>query len=293
MTGGAGARSGLQSRSSLSQRLLTAAIAAPPTLALLLLGPVTTAALVAAVVIASVEEWTRLAPQRPSGQPPARRRPRPSAWVLGALSVPPVLASLGPILIPMFQPVWVLFDLLLLAPAAAALLVWALSAILGLGQGRHHARGALYLSGCGLSIVWLALVDPTGLALLIALVWATDILAFFGGRAFGGAKLAPAISPKKTWSGLVCGMIGAGIAGVVWALLTQRFPAGSAFLLGLGIAALAQMGDLYLSKLKRQAGVKDSGDLLPGHGGILDRIDGLLPTAPTLTVVFILAALFD
>ncbi|RZM07236.1 MAG: phosphatidate cytidylyltransferase, partial [Sphingomonas sp.] len=111
----------------------------------------------------------------------------------------------------------------------------------------------------------------------LLVVWGTDTGAYFAGRKFGGPKLAPRLSPNKTWSGLVGGAITALIVGAVVAVLGKL----SAPFLGLGgaMALLAQAGDLYESWLKRVAGVKDSGRLLPGHGGALDRFDGLVPVA--------------
>jgi phosphatidate cytidylyltransferase len=111
----------------------------------------------------------------------------------------------------------------------------------------------------------------------MVVTWATDIFAYFGGRAIGGPKLAPKVSPNKTWAGLIGGMVGAGVLGAATALalgLAAPFLYAGA-LMGL----VAQLGDLYESGVKRRAGVKDSGSLLPGHGGVLDRLDGLLPVA--------------
>jgi phosphatidate cytidylyltransferase len=115
--------------------------------------------------------------------------------------------------------------------------------------------------------------------------WATDIFAFFAGRAVGGPKLAPRLSPNKTWAGLIGGMIGAGLAG--WTV-ARLFDLGFPFLwIGAPMGAVAQLGDLYESWEKRRAGVKDSGTLLPGHGGVLDRLDGLLAVS---TATFLLLA---
>lgn len=110
-------------------------------------------------------------------------------------------------------------------------------------------------------------------ALLV--VWATDIGAFFAGRAIGGPKLAPGISPNKTWAGLAGGIAAAGLVGGTVAFVAG-LPATALYIGGL-LAVVAQGGDLLESWLKRRAGVKDSGRLLPGHGGMLDRVDGTLP----------------
>ncbi len=110
---------------------------------------------------------------------------------------------------------------------------------------------------------------------LMIVTWATDICAYFAGRSIGGPKLAPRISPNKTWAGLIGGIGGAAVFGYLVAHLLQL---GSPFLyIGGAMAVIAQAGDLYESWVKRRAGVKDSGSILPGHGGVLDRLDGLLP----------------
>jgi phosphatidate cytidylyltransferase len=112
---------------------------------------------------------------------------------------------------------------------------------------------------------------------MFIVTWATDILAYFAGRSIGGPKLAPRISPNKTWAGLVGGVIGAGILGFAaakWLQLDAPFTS-----LGAPMGLVAQLGDLFESWVKRRAGVKDSGSILPGHGGVLDRLDGLLAVA--------------
>lgn len=111
---------------------------------------------------------------------------------------------------------------------------------------------------------------------LLAVVWATDTCAYFAGRLIDGPKLSPRYSPKKTWSGLAGGMIGAGVAAVLvtyWAGLPGLLMAGA---LGAVTAFVSQAGDIFESACKRHFNVKDSGALIPGHGGILDRVDGLL-----------------
>lgn len=129
-----------------------------------------------------------------------------------------------------------------------------------------------------------------GLALwTLAIVWATDIGAYFSGRYFGGPKLAPSISPAKTWSGLVGGAVAAGVIGPVVASLTH-LPI-VCFVLGAPLGLLAQAGDLFESWLKRIAGVKDSGTMIPGHGGVLDRLDGVVPVASVMGLLRLLGAL--
>lgn len=118
---------------------------------------------------------------------------------------------------------------------------------------------------------------------VFAMVWATDIGAYFAGRAFGGKRLAPSISPSKTWSGLIGGMIAALVVG---ATLGDRAEImGVPLWIGLVVGLIAQLGDLGESAMKRRAGVKDSGKLIPGHGGIFDRVDGLIPVAILLGIL--------
>jgi phosphatidate cytidylyltransferase len=137
-------------------------------------------------------------------------------------------------------------------------------------------------------ISWIA----TGLVFWVLIVtWATDIFAYFAGRGIGGPKLAPRISPSKTWAGLIGGMAGA--AGLGW-LAAWYFELGSPFTwLGAAMGLVAQLGDLYESWEKRRAGIKDSGGLLPGHGGVLDRLDGLLAVALVVMAILLWTDLWE
>ena len=119
------------------------------------------------------------------------------------------------------------------------------------------------------------------LVALAVTVAACDIIAYFTGRHFGGAPLAPAISPKKTQSGAVGGLVGAILVAIILST-SMPFSVGAAILGATWIAVLAQAGDLLESALKRRAGVKDSGSIIPGHGGFLDRFDGYLLTMPAV-----------
>jgi phosphatidate cytidylyltransferase len=154
------------------------------------------------------------------------------------------------------------------------------------------AFGAIYV---GLPILALLLIREQADGVLftlwaLALVWMCDIGAYFSGRAIGGPKLAPAISPNKTWAGLAGGVLLASAFAVVLHLyfgLPLRLTVATPVL-----AVLAQGGDLFESWLKRRAGVKDSGDILPGHGGVLDRLDGLVPVAPVAAFLIILPVFY-
>jgi phosphatidate cytidylyltransferase len=171
--------------------------------------------------------------------------------------------------------------------------ILAISAMLvGLGGGRARLAGGVLYAGLPAICLLFLREQPQGIALTLwtlAVVWATDIGAFFAGRAIGGPKLAPAISPNKTWAGLAGGMVAAAILGAVIEY-AAALPTKLAFL-GAAMAILAQLGDLYESWLKRRAGVKDSGFLLPGHGGVLDRLDGLVPVAVVVATLSAVGAL--
>lgn len=186
----------------------------------------------------------------------------------------------------------------IVAPIAAGLSFFGLGVLLGMAvailivtRSKALAAGLLYTGLPAFSLLWLrSFPDEQGFLLAfwaLAVVWSTDIGAFFAGRAFGGPKVAPSISPNKTWAGLIGGMIAALALG--WALENY---AGLDWHLALAsplLAILAQVGDFFESWMKRRAGVKDSGTLLPGHGGVLDRLDGVVTSAPAAAL---LAALF-
>ena len=173
-------------------------------------------------------------------------------------------------------PAWQCFGII----AAIGLVYGVFSRRLSLGWGYVYVAIPAF-SLIVLDWIWLELVFW-----LMVVVWSTDIFAYFAGRGIGGPKLAPRISPNKTWAGLLGGMAGAMVVGALFGL---AFEVGIPFLvLGAPLALLAQVGDLYESSVKRRLGVKDSGAILPGHGGILDRVDGLLPV--TVVVLLILMA---
>lgn len=159
-------------------------------------------------------------------------------------------------------------------------------------RGIAEALGSSSLSAGGLLLVayplaYLVVLHGSSLAgrkfvlLTLGVVWAGDSAAYFAGRAFGKHKLAPTISPNKTWEGTLANAIASALAALAFA---RWMDVGWPYLVGAGlvVSAAGQLGDLLESAFKRSAGVKDSGALLPGHGGLLDRIDALILAAPAV-----------
>jgi phosphatidate cytidylyltransferase len=129
--------------------------------------------------------------------------------------------------------------------------------------------------------------------LLFAIVWTTDIAGYFAGRAFGGPKLMPAVSPKKTWSGAIAGTLGAMIVAVLVASLSGSFDGAAIAAIALLLSVVSQLGDLLESWIKRRFGVKDASQLIPGHGGVMDRLDGFWAAALVGCAIGLLRGGFD
>ncbi|MCB9957251.1 MAG: phosphatidate cytidylyltransferase [Rhodospirillaceae bacterium] len=154
------------------------------------------------------------------------------------------------------------------------------------------AWGLLYLGPSAVALVWLHAQPGIGLTLVIwvlVVVWTTDIGAYASGRSIGGPRLWPAVSPRKTWAGFVGGLV----LGAVGGLLVRRLAVGdvspAVVAVAFAISLAAQAGDLLESGIKRRHGVKDTGGLLPGHGGVLDRLDGLFVAAPVFAMIHAMA----
>ena len=203
---------------------------------------------------------------------PVGRAGRHRGLVLRILSA----IVLGPLLL---AAIWFGFPWIDLVAALAAPLM--VSEWLGLTRGRPLMRllAVIYSLAAILALLWLRHQPADGretILWIVACIWATDIGAYAVGRAAGGAKLAPRISPGKTWSGLVGGMAWAAVASAVVGYAVGLGHTITLAAIGAGLAVVGQAGDLLESAAKRRAGVKDSGTLIPGHGGLLDRVDGLL-----------------
>jgi len=171
-----------------------------------------------------------------------------------------------------------------------AAVVWVVNFSFVLRFPAPGSRNAVAISVAGfvvLAAAWLSFylihaVPSDGPALIVAglaIVWSADIGAYFTGRSLGRTPLAPRVSPKKTWEGVVGGVVFSIVTGVIAALVLDRPPLVFGAI-GAAVALISVVGDLSVSMLKRQAGLKDSGVLLPGHGGILDRFDGVTAGLP-------------
>ena len=131
------------------------------------------------------------------------------------------------------------------------------------------------------------------IVLLFAIVWTTDVLGYFAGRAVGGPKLLPAVSPNKTWSGAIAGTGGAMVVALLVASLFGSFNMLAILIIAFVLSVLAQFGDLFESWVKRQFGAKDASKLIPGHGGVMDRLDGFWVAAVAACIIGILRGGFD
>ena len=271
-------------------RILTALVLIPVTIAaLLFLPPPEWAAITLVIVALASSEWAALTGYR-----------KPSGLLL--------VAGILLIGVCMLFPRWSGFDAdggwpeaLVVSICGAATLFWVVIAPAWLYFGwRIESKIVLTLVGwLALLATWVAVVQlqarsPALLLALMAIVWVADSAAYFAGRRFGKRKLAPAISPGKTWEGVY----GALIAVAVYALALLPFAEGAGYsaaivpasviawvALALALAGVSIVGDLFESQLKRNRGVKDSGKLLPGHGGVLDRIDALLAALPPAALI--------
>jgi phosphatidate cytidylyltransferase len=242
-------------------RLASAAILAPVALLALWRGGAAWQALVVLGMLGLAGEWTRLSDLRRGNI--ALFAAIFTAWLLAA--------ALG----------W--------SAGLAALVLFTL--LTAWRFGWFAALGIPYIGIGGFSLLWLRLQPEDGLRatlVLVAVIWATDIGAYLAGRLIGGAKLAPRISPGKTWSGSLGGLAIGGLAGASLAGGFTHGFAPVALLAALLLSICAQAGDLLESAIKRKLGVKDSGRTIPGHGGLFDRLDGFLAAAPVAVLLALL-----
>jgi len=277
----------------LATRVLTAVVLIPLVLAaLFLLPPLAWGAVTLVAIVVAAAEWASLA---------GYRKPAWLLFVAGTLVLGVnllVSPSSG------FGRGWP--DGIVLAVCGAATVFWLVVAPPWLALRWKPASslsmavtGWIVLIGAWVAVVELQAHSPWLVLAAMALVWIADTAAYFSGRAFGKRRLAPEVSPGKTWEGVY----GALVAVAIYALLLVPLATAAGYAgavsptsiviwvgLALALTAVSVVGDLYESLLKRQAGVKDSGRVLPGHGGVLDRIDALLaamPVAALLALVFL------
>ncbi|CAA7617341.1 Phosphatidate cytidylyltransferase [Candidatus Terasakiella magnetica] len=239
----------------LKTRIISAAFLAPPAVLAAWMGGYAFALLVAVAVALMCWEWHRMV----------------GAGVFGLAGKVAGAGCAGAVMLAVSHPV---IGCVLAVAAAAA------SVMLTEPQGRRWAgAGAIYAGLPSVTMVWLREMPENGGALigwLLMVVWATDIGAYAFGRLIGGPLLLPVVSPKKTWAGLLGGMLCAGLVGAITANLLGQGNGIVLALVSAVTAVVAQIGDLFESWVKRRWGVKDSSTIIPGHGGVLDRVDGLL-----------------
>ncbi len=186
------------------------------------------------------------------------------------------------------------FDALVILVGIAAVIEWYRLISGDRGDGPEFVwvlPGLVYIAVPCLVLVWLRQIEPEGLAFVIwfcVVLWATDIGAYFAGRSIGGPKLAPKISPNKTWAGFFGGILLAVVSSLVLHEFFNPVMRVSDLVLAcILLSIVGQLGDLFESWVKRKLGVKDSGALIPGHGGVLDRIDAILLSAPVAGLIAI------
>ncbi len=254
----------------LLRRVLAALVGGPVFLALVYLGGWPLAALVALLIFLGLSEYANLV-HRWGGKAPV--------WLFFALGILPLAAGVlaGPG--PAAQTALVALGAALFLPVFAGgySVVDATALLLGVS----------YIALCFPYIVYLRAQGYYAIALLIAPTWVGDTAAYFAGMRWGRRPLLPRVSPKKTWEGAIAGLAGSGVAGWVVAVVAKQ-PTWQGLVAGLAVGLVGQVGDLAESVLKRHAGVKDSGTLIPGHGGVLDRFDSMTVAAPALYYLIIL-----
>ncbi|MFI4924644.1 MAG: phosphatidate cytidylyltransferase [Vicinamibacteria bacterium] len=267
----------------LATRIATAAVLVPVVLVVLFwLPPVAWAVFTLLLAVQSAREWSSLVSLSAPGR---------VAFVGGVAAIGVALLVLAP---PSAADGWPLGVLLVACGLAtvfwlAVALPWVVRRWTPRSKAALTLAGAIALVGCWVALVELQVRSPWLVLAAMAIVWVADSAAYFAGRAFGKRKLAPLVSPGKTWEGVWGGMLAVAVLAAALVPFARASgydgpldaPAIAAWIVfAIALASLSVLGDLYESWMKRVAGVKDSGTLLPGHGGVLDRIDALLAAMP-------------
>jgi phosphatidate cytidylyltransferase len=255
-----------RSPGALRLRVASALVLAPVAIAAVWLGSPFLPALIVCAGTVMGWEWARLCGRSRIG--------RGGAVIIAAIAASVLVAAMGA------------------SGSALVLLLLGSVAVFLLDRAGHEpllaAGGILWIGLPCIALVWLAQDAQAGrmtVLWIMAIVWATDIGAYVVGRTLGGPRLAPRISPSKTWSGLIGGVLCASGAGAALAVATGASLFSPLPLLSGALAVVAQSGDLTESLAKRHFGVKDSSHLIPGHGGLLDRLDGMLAVIPAVALL--------
>ena len=259
----------------LRQRVLTAVVALVLLLAVVFAAPVWLArGVIMLVFLVGAWEWSGLL----GVSPPLGR------WAFV------VLVALGQAALLLILPEYDAYAAIAYAAAAwwTAALIWLFFFPTTIRAPVRWLGGLLVLLPAYVALDWLYQVSPSMLMALLVVVWLADIGAYFTGRAFGRVKLAPRISPGKTWEGVLGGLIAVAVAALIAGIYTD-YALGVVIPFAIAVALVSIVGDLTVSMFKRSAGVKDSGSLFPGHGGILDRIDSVSAAAPLFAAGFAVA----
>ena len=258
--------------SKLAKRVLSAVVLGPVVLVALYMGSPVLELVVTAAAVAMAWEWDRLCGERRFGL---------SGWaaVLG-LAVAGVAAWSGR------------YDAAGLALLLATPAAYAAAAAARRSHPAWISAAPIVIGVPCAALIWLRSLPMDGFETalwLIGAVWATDIAAFAIGRLVGGTRLAPRISPRKTWAGLLGGVAVAALWGLLFAVWAGAKTPWLLCVLGACAAVVAQAGDLGISFVKRRFGAKDASNLIPGHGGVLDRLDGMLTAAPALVALVLVS----
>lgn len=269
--GGSVPRADVSGPSKLTVRIASALVLAPVVLASIWFGAPWYDLLVAAVVAVMAWEWARMC--------------------CGSGSAPETLASplpaLGGLAAASFGHLWLGVGIVVVGGGVIAAAALAMRRDLPVWAG----AGVVLVGMTGMALVWLRGTAEAGIMAtfwLFGAIWLTDSCAYFAGRAIGGPRLAPRVSPNKTWAGLIGGMAASAVFSAAWPGWMQGQGVLRMAALGAALAVIAQLSDLTVSRVKRLAHVKDTGALIPGHGGLLDRADGFLLTGALILALALL-----